>query len=129
MSVIELIEKLSPVGKHTLITLITTISMLLYLHTEFKSNFEKLYTDLDKKFTNVSSSLEKYSYISDRNYKELESQISEIKKSISKLEEHIFFLDRFMARAETHLNYTREKLGEPKIEEFHHRPYKNHQNK
>lgn len=134
LAIIDFIEKISSSSKHILITIIGILATLYYIHTEFKSNFDTLYKDLDQRLTIMSNKFEtfthtaelkqtfiledirnlreKYSKLNEnkiniKDYKAIEEKLIHLEQELNKVIEKIFFLDRFIARIETHMLYSK----------------------
>ena len=108
---LNILDKCSPFFKHAIITFFTTLLMLLYIHTEFKSSFSSALAELNERLNKINNSMEKHIYTSEFKINKLESDLNLIRSQLDQAQQNILFLDRFMARAETHIAYSREKLG------------------
>lgn len=133
-SILDIIDKISASTKQVLITIIGILATLYYIHVELKDNFDTLYRDLDQRLTRMSNNFEKFAHgseikqnftnekldifneriakletekVSKRELKSLEEKLTLIQEGNNTLSEKIFFLDRFIARIETHMLYSK----------------------
>ena len=112
-----LIEKIIPSGKQLTSGIISTLLIILYIHTEIKSNFEESIRIFSDKMDGIHKKLDVHIATTKISQDKLEKDIARYEVNTTKLEDrvmrietNVFWLDRFYAENKTAIPYINKEL-------------------
>lgn len=102
---VDIIDKFAPFLKHAFVSFVFMLLLLAYTHNIQNEQLNTIAQSINSKINNIAVQLEKHILSADFKLGKLEGDISALQLQLAKAQQDIMFLDRFVARAETHIQH------------------------